>query len=204
MLAAMLAALIVGGIAILRSSSDSIGAGGPAAVAMVDRTALNPAVTLLKVGKPAPDFAVRSESGGRVSLSSQRGHPVLLEFFAVWCPVCHRETPVMHSLTAAYHAKGLRTLAVLANPYGPEYEISRGKDLTIATASDLRWYARTYRANYPLLVDRTFASVNRYGAGSYPTIYLIDASGKVAYAAHGAVPRTALAARIQKLVSRTS
>jgi hypothetical protein len=106
----------------------------------------------------------------------------------------------MHQITAAYSGKGLRTLAVLANPYGPAYETSQGKDLTIASPADLRWYGRTYGANYPLLIDRTFSAVNRYGAGSYPTIYVVDAKGKIAYAHQGKVSRAVLAAKVSRLL----
>jgi peroxiredoxin len=91
-------------------------------------------------------------------------------------------------------------MAVLANPYGSNYEVSQGKDLTIATPRDLSWYRDTYGANYPLYVDSTFRAVNRYGAGSYPTIYVIDAKGKVAYAHQGQIPPSVLSRAIAPLL----
>ena len=40
-------------------------------------------------GQPAPDFALESAPGQRLSLSSLRGHPVVLVFYpADWSPVC--------------------------------------------------------------------------------------------------------------------
>ncbi len=70
--------------------------------------------------------------------------------------------------------------------------------MTLATLEDLGWYACRYRANYPLLVDHDFKAVNRYGAGSYPTIYGIDARGVVRFAAQGAIPRSTLAPKIER------
>ena len=38
---------------------------------------------MLKVGDAAPDFTVATDSGGTVTLSSLRGHRVLLWFYPV-------------------------------------------------------------------------------------------------------------------------
>jgi peroxiredoxin len=201
-LAVIVAAVAVMGVVVLgmKQSSARATTSGSAAQAMVDKTALDPAVSPIRPGRIAPNFVVKHPDGRAVSLVSQRGHPVLLEFFAVWCPVCHRESSVIHRLTASYAPRGLRTLAVLANPYGPTYEITHGADLTVATPADLQWYAHTYKANYPLLVDPEFRAVNQYGAGSYPTLYVIDAHGKIAYSAQGGIPQPVLAAKIKALL----
>jgi thiol-disulfide isomerase/thioredoxin len=138
------------------------------------------------------------------SLAAQRGHPVLLEFFATWCPHCHREAPVVAKVTKAYGPKGVRVWAILANPYGPNYEASAGKDVHVADTADLVDYAQTYGANYPLLIDPEFATVNRYGAQGYPTIYLIDRTGKVASVSKGEIPYALLAKQIDRLTARTA
>src|SRR5947209_3220386 len=48
-------------------------------------SALNPATSMLSTGNRAPDFTLKDTSGRAHNLAAQRGHPVLLEFFAVWC-----------------------------------------------------------------------------------------------------------------------
>jgi peroxiredoxin len=203
-LGVMVLAMGLFGYLALRQTVGSSSAQSPvprAASPLVDRQALDPAISLLKVGSTAPNFTVRNITGDPVTLKSQRGHPVLLEFFAAWCPVCHAEAPIVHRLMTNYANKGLSTLAVLANPYGRNSEISRGNDLTIADKGDLTWYSTTYKANYPLLVDKTFSAVNRYGAGSYPTLYVIDARGKVAFAHQGALPYRKLAQTFDRLIA---
>ena len=105
--------------------------------------AMNETIASPLAGKQAPDFTLRDASGKSYHLAAQRGHPVLLEFFAVWCPHCQRESSVINQLEAAYNAKGLRTLAVLANPYGKNYDNSGGTDLTLATKSDISWFTTT-------------------------------------------------------------
>lgn len=52
-----------------------------------------------KAGQLAPDFEVsRIEDGSRVRLSDFRGRPVLINFWATWCPFCLFEMPDMQEL----------------------------------------------------------------------------------------------------------
>jgi cytochrome c biogenesis protein CcmG/thiol:disulfide interchange protein DsbE len=201
----VVAALAVFGYAVLRGQQNSnaaaTGPSTPHAKSLVKAAAFNPSFNLLKVGSTAPNFQVHDTTGDVYTLREARGHPVLLEFFAVWCPVCHRETPVIHRLAATYTAKGVRVLAILANPYGQNYEISQGKDRTPASSPDLNWYRHTYNVNYPLLVDSRFTAVNRYGASSYPTLYVIDPRGKITYANQGAIPYAIMARQIERASS---
>lgn len=47
-----------------------------------------------QIGSEAPDFTVNS-SGHPVSLTQLRGKPVVLVFWATWCPPCVEETPAL-------------------------------------------------------------------------------------------------------------
>src|SRR5690242_8863462 len=60
-------------------------ANGSSAHALSDAQSLNPAQNKLAVGTTAPDFTLATVDGKQYHLASLRGHPVLLEFFAVWC-----------------------------------------------------------------------------------------------------------------------
>jgi thiol-disulfide isomerase/thioredoxin len=74
------------------------------ATAIVVAVALALVVTLAggqarKAGPPplAKSFslAVLGRPGSRVALASYAGHPVIINFFASWCPPCRRETPML-------------------------------------------------------------------------------------------------------------
>ena len=47
-----------------------------------------------------------------VSLSAQRGHPVLLNFWATWCPPCVEEVPSMEDLARRLERTDIRMMAV--------------------------------------------------------------------------------------------
>ena len=59
-----------------------------------------------------PDFQLPDLGGHTVSLSAQRGHPVLLNFWATWCPPCVDEVPSLEDLARRIDGTDLRLLAV--------------------------------------------------------------------------------------------
>lgn len=62
-------------------------------------------------GQEAPDFTLTSLDGNEVTLSDLRGKPVLLDFWASWCPPCRRELPHIQELHEEYGPKGLQVVA---------------------------------------------------------------------------------------------
>jgi cytochrome c biogenesis protein CcmG/thiol:disulfide interchange protein DsbE len=50
------------------------------------------------VGDAAPQFVSTDLNDRTVSLSSYRGRPVILNFWASWCVPCRTEFPVLHQL----------------------------------------------------------------------------------------------------------
>jgi peroxiredoxin len=169
--------------------------------ALTNPNALNPAPQLLSVGTTAPDFALRDENGTVRHLAAQRGHPVLLEFFAVWCPVCQGEAPVMAKLTKNYTPKGVRIWSILSNPYGRNYELSGRTDLRLATKDDLSWFARTFNVQHSQLIDPQFRTVNKYGVSGYPGLYVVDPNGKITYVANNNESYATLSRQLDKALA---
>lgn len=48
-------------------------------------------------GQPAPDFALEDLNGQVYRLSELRGTPLVLNFWATWCPPCRAEMPLLES-----------------------------------------------------------------------------------------------------------
>lgn len=173
------AVLVIVLSAVLRTNASQSSAG------LTDPKALNPASSLLQPGTMAPDFVLRNVNGTPYHLAAQRGHPIVLEFFAIWCPHCQAEAPVIARVTKQYAARGVQVWSILANPYGRSYESSGGTDLRLADKSDLTWFARKYDVRHPQLVDPKFTVVNEYGASAYPGLYVIDGTGRIVYSGSG-------------------
>lgn len=195
-LVTILAVLTIITVGLLRSYASTSSRGG-----LTDAQALNPQPALLAVGQQAPDFTLQDTAGKSYSLAAQRGHPVLLEFFAVWCPVCQGEAPTIAQLTQNYVPKGVRVWSVLASPYSRNYDISGGSDLSLATSADLAWYARSFNVRHPQLVDPKFNTVNQYGVNAYPGIYVVNRKGAITYAAVGHQDYAKLSAALNRALS---
>jgi thiol-disulfide isomerase/thioredoxin len=146
---------------------------------------------LLPPGTRAPGFSLRTPTGARVSLDAQRGRAVLLEFFATWCPHCNAEAPHLELLARSLPAS--RLLAV---------------DADGETAPSVLAFHIYYGLDFPALLDpsRRPGSFHAPGAGgrvstayrvhAYPTFYVVDPSGRVAWAAVGEQPDSLLRAEL--------
>jgi thiol-disulfide isomerase/thioredoxin len=177
----ILAAVVI--FAILRSNATA--ATQSSSKGLTDPNAYHPSSALLATGTMAPDFTMMSAKGHAFHLAAQRGHLVLLEFYAVWCPVCQAEAPTIAKLAGTYAQRGVSVWAILANPYGKDFEDSNRTDLRPADVGDLAWYATNFNAFYPQLVDPKFDTVNRFGIDSYPGLYVIGKDGKILFASKG-------------------
>ncbi len=77
--------------------------------------ALSPVATVsgqAAVGSRAPEFTSRDLDGRSVTLSSYRGRPVLVNFWATWCTACESEMPAIQQASQRYRNAGLAVLAV--------------------------------------------------------------------------------------------
>lgn len=111
----------------------------------------------------APDFSLADLSGKLVSLSQQRGKPVLVNFWATWCDACKEETPALERLHSRLGNAGLVILGV-----------SMDEDALKAVPP----FARAHGLTFPLLIaDRK--AVADYQVRGLPTSYLIDSDGRV-------------------------
>jgi thiol-disulfide isomerase/thioredoxin len=152
-------------------------------------------------GKPAPPLDIQEHLGAAPRpLAALRGHPVLLFFWAHWCPDCKAMVPVMASLMRTYGPRGLVVVAP-SRRYG---YVAGGEDAPPAVEKQ---YIEKVRAQFysvlgTIPVPLSSANFLAYGASTTPTLVLIDAAGVVRYYHPGAAPESELAARIQKLLAK--
>ena len=138
------------------------------------------------VGALAPDFTAQTHDGAAVTLSdftTGEGTPVILNFWATWCPPCRVEMP---HFEAAAHLYG-DDVAVLGVNQAESAE-------TIAA------YATDHGLTYPLLVDEEMTVNHLYGILNLPTTIFIDANGIVREVLVGTMSRAVLEERIEGLL----
>jgi cytochrome c biogenesis protein CcmG/thiol:disulfide interchange protein DsbE len=137
-----------------------------------------------KVGAPAPNFTLPSTTGSTVKLSSLRGHPVVLVFFASWCHPCEEELPVLQQFATD---DGGRMQVVGVN----------FRDL----ASDSVNFVKRLKVTFPALLDEPSSPVaQHYGVRGIPQTVFIDAHGVVRGRVYGQTSRTALQPAIDDLL----
>lgn len=101
-------------------------------------------------------------------------------------------------MNAAYGPKGVRIWAILASPFGTNYDTSNGTDLTLATKNDLAWFRRTFHEDVPMLVDPKLTVLRAYGNNGYPGIFVIDRNGEIVSSTAGEEPYGTLAKALDK------
>lgn len=128
------------------------------------------AATLLKPGTTAPDFALATPTGDTLRLTDFRGHYVVLDFWASWCPDCRRDAPAIVALHSQYAERGIQFLGV-------SFDTDRAA-WTKAIADLNIQYAQVS----PLQKWKTTDIYRTYGVEWIPSLYLIDPEGRVALA----------------------
>jgi peroxiredoxin len=133
------------------------------------------------VGRPAPRVELPGLRGGRVRLTDLRGRPVVLNFWASWCPPCLAEMPEFQRV----HRRLGDRVAFLG--------VNQRDQLQAAEQ-----LARSSGVTYPLAVDSTGRAFDAFGGLGMPTTVLIGADGTVADIFAGQLDETLLRERIRR------
>jgi cytochrome c biogenesis protein CcmG/thiol:disulfide interchange protein DsbE len=141
-----------------------------------------------EVGGIAPDFTLRDLKGRNVSLSEYRGHVVVLDFWASWCPPCNETIPELVSVQNKYGGKGVVVLGIAI-------------DDSRSDATTLLAFSKEHRMNYAILIGSD-AVEGIYKIRSIPTLFLVDKKGKIQglYMGYMENFRDIISAEIDKLI----
>lgn len=115
------------------------------------------------VGRPAPDFELKLTNGETITLASLRGHPVLINFWATYCPSCIDEMPAIESVYEAYRDQGFVVVG-----------INTGESMAA-----IQGYVRRTGVTYPIALDPDAKAQKAYKVYDLPRSVFIDADGMV-------------------------
>ena len=120
-------------------------------------------------GTPVPDISGEFYSNGKkVSLSDYKGKPVLIDFWYMDCFPCMKAIPHLVELNDKYADQGLVVLGI--DPF----------DNTEKNRKRLPNFIERNKLDYPIMfTDRK--DQKDFKIFAYPTLYIIDKKGKVAY-----------------------
>ena len=137
------------------------------------------------VGQAAPNFTLTDVKGHAVSLSSLRGHAVIINFWASYCAPCQDELPLLNSFYQQHQKDGLVILG-----------INEGEPM--ATITD---FAQRYQIAYQVLSDPKYAlnADSSYDPSPLPRSYFIDKQGVVRAVFNGELSPSALQTNYQKI-----
>lgn len=125
----------------------------------------------IPVGQTPPAVTVENLNGDTVSLARWVGKkPVIVEFWATWCPICEELLPRMEAAQRKYGDKAQFVVVAVA--------VNQSK-------SSVRRHIDKHPMPFTFLWDANGAAVRAFQAPSTSYIAVLDRSGKVVYTGVG-------------------
>lgn len=120
----------------------------------------------IRKGQVAPDFELTDLQGTPVRLSDFRGHKVLVNFWASWCPPCRAEMPHIQKFYEKYKDRGVAVLSVnLAS-------LEKNDEMAAS-------FARKHGLAFPIVLDSDGGVLSTFKVKAYPTTFVVDENGVV-------------------------
>jgi len=151
----------------------------------------DPTMRAVEVGGTMPDFHLADLDGRPTRFSEIDGKPVLVNFWATWCPPCLREMPLLQAL----HERG--EVAVIG--------IDAGEPLNVVTA-----YLESRGIDYPVWIDppgtvppgqASMDLFRRFGGIGLPLTLFVDRQGILRAAHSGELDEATLARNVALIVT---
>ncbi len=135
----------------------------------------------------APELELTTIKGEKIQLSSLRGQPLLISFWATSCPGCIKEIPHLIKLHNKYATQGLKIIAI-SMPYDrPDYVMRMAKQKALP---------------YTVAMDITKQAVKAFGGINLtPTTFIIAANGTIVRKKIGELDIPAVEKQIQQLLA---
>ena len=140
-----------------------------------------------RIGKPAPSFSMTLLDGREFHLEEYAGRPVVMNFWASWCPPCRDESPGFERVWRKYRDTGVLFVGV---------------DIQDAEEEAVR-YVEEFGLTFPNGRDLEGKITVEYGVIGLPVTFFIGENGVVEGRWVGAVPEDKLESWTRALVDRS-
>jgi cytochrome c biogenesis protein CcmG/thiol:disulfide interchange protein DsbE len=148
------------------------------AVAAIVVSLLTSSAAALPAAPAAAGFSLTAlgEPSQHVALSQYKGKPVIVNFWASWCPDCQTETPLL----AGWYKQQLGHVDMV------------GLDENDTTAKALA-FAHAKGISYPDGSDPLTIAASAYGVDALPQTFFLNAEHRIVERVYGAVTKAELA-----------
>jgi thiol-disulfide isomerase/thioredoxin len=116
-----------------------------------------------KQGQQLPALAL-SYMGKQPELT---GKPLLVEFWATWCPPCRKSIPHLNQIYAKYKAQGLQIVGI-----------------TDEDETTVKKFQKQIPMDYNVAINTPGSIYEQFGIKAIPTAFLVDKSGKIVWTGH--------------------
>jgi peroxiredoxin len=124
----------------------------------------------------APPLTGNTLTGERFSLESQREKPLLIYFWATWCPICGISSESIDRLSQDY---SVMTIAMQS-----------GKE------AELLGYLQQEKLNFPVIADPDGRISDSWRVNGVPTVYILDNQNRIRSTTVGYTTSMGLKARM--------
>jgi thiol-disulfide isomerase/thioredoxin len=95
------------------------------------------------------------------------GKPLLVEFWATWCPPCRKSIPHLNEIYSKYKAKGLQIVGI-----------------TDEDKATVQKFLKQIPMDYNVAINTPGSTFEQFGVTAIPTAFLVNKSGKIVWTGH--------------------
>ncbi len=114
---------------------------------------------------PAPEFSLIDLDEQVYTLEDFRGKPVIVNFWATWCPPCREEMPSMEQAWQRIEAEGISMIGINV---GEDFDTVFG-------------FTANMDVSFPLLLDQDGEVTEKWPLQGLPTTFILNPRGEMVY-----------------------
>jgi thiol-disulfide isomerase/thioredoxin len=95
------------------------------------------------------------------------GKPLLVEFWATWCPPCRKSIPHLNEMYSKYKSQGLQIVGI-----------------TDEDEATVKKFQEKIPMNYNVAINTPPSIYKEFGIEAIPTAFLVDKGGKIVWSGH--------------------